>query len=136
MASEHDPVSWIIPFGPNAPAYITIVFFESNVNWDGYLAIYRITNTSVADVIVGTAEGSTLTLLGQQADAQPASIDVSSTSITIRPAGRSFVRRPLTGTYQLLCCSVGRTDTFSASGRKITPAKDNRAKRKPSDKAD
>jgi hypothetical protein len=126
MASEHDPVNWIIPFGPDAPPYITIVFLESNVNSDSYLAIYRITNTSEVDVIVRTAEGSTLTLLGQQADGQPASIDVSSTMIFIQPAGRSFLRRPLTGTYQLLCCSVGQISSFTErlqSHSKIKAAK-------------
>jgi hypothetical protein len=138
MVSEHDPVNWIIPEGS---AYTTIVFLESTVNLDGYLAIYRITNTSELDVIIGTLAGNNFILSGQQADAQPASIDVSSTQITIGHEGRFYRGKPLTGTYQLLCCSVGRTADhapvrFRKTTEKIKPAKHGGTKRKPIEKAD
>lgn len=135
MASEHDPVNWIIPDGE---ASTTIVFLEATGNQDVYLAIYRITNNSDLDVIVRTAEGSTLTLLGQQQGAQPASIDVSSTQIILAHEGRFLRGNPLTGTYQLLCCSVGRTASFTEKlhdSKKIKRAKHGRAKRKPIGKA-
>ena len=60
MASEHDPVNWIIPAGESST---TIVFLEPTRNLDVYLAIYRIANGSNGNVIVTTAEGSSLTLL-------------------------------------------------------------------------
>jgi hypothetical protein len=42
------------------------VFLEPTRNLDVYLAIYRIANGSNGNVIVTTAEGSSLTLLAQQ----------------------------------------------------------------------
>jgi hypothetical protein len=110
MASEHDPVNWIIPAGESST---TIVFLEPTRNLDVYLAIHRIANGSNGNVIVTTAEGSSLTLLAQQENSPPSTVDVSSSQITIEHQGRFGNRAPLTGTYQLLCCSVGRTATVS-----------------------
>ena len=92
---QYEPAAWALGFLRRS---VTIVSFEPAAN-NIYLAIYRITNTSVVPVTVETAEGRLFPLEQDQ------SIDVSSVSLKITFNLRRAVAN---GTYQLLCCALAQ----------------------------
>lgn len=104
MAAQNDPANWLLT---HEHPSLNIVFFEPAGIAAVYLAIYRITNESEFDIEVVTAAGRGLLLPAKRQ--KPSSIDVSSTSISLRPLLPLEAHASAAGTYRNICCSLAQS---------------------------